>query len=162
MIFVKNIDLQEITVTRMKHYYWLLTLLFYSLVTSVAASPILFKEGTIGLRTDWPISPLNSQLRIQLTDLKYPIMGYFGIGEIRLREFGVLTSYLLNLPLIYLGMNGDVVSRIHIVLPLILSCFFMYLLLSKAYSYPQPIAAIAGLVYGFSPLFFNCVANGFF
>jgi len=139
----------------------LMVLIFFTILALLTYSPIISSKGVIGLRVDWPIPPFNSQLKIQISDLKYPIVEYFGLGELRLREFGTLISYILNVPVYLMNADGVLISRIHILVPLILSCVTMYFSAYKLMNVSLYSSIIAGIMYGFSPIFFNSSVNGF-
>lgn len=132
-------------------------LIFYFLLPVFCFSQILFSPGVIGLRHDWTIPYFKEQLNS------------FGFEELHSwmeKSLGTPISYnsqfLLKIAVGILGLLGlspEVISKLFLIAPMIISGFSAYFL-SKSLKMKDENAFLTGLFYMLTPLMFIKIVSG--
>lgn len=131
----------------------------YLLLAVFFLRTLLFTSGTLGHNWDWVIPPLPAYLQsgaqTVLSSWSENLLGYPAY-------IGRVPEYVPFLALGYLGLDGELVSKLILLIPTPISCYFGYRLAKKILrrtSFDIP-SFLSGLLFGFSGASFNLLLAG--
>jgi hypothetical protein len=123
----------------------------------IALRVLIIRPGVIGMQNDWGLPPYSEQLARQLTDPFY-VWYQEDLGHPIFLQGGAIIGGLFGI-FGYLGMNGELFSKLLVSVLFPFMGFNMYLLFRKL-SKTFLSQFIAGLFYEFNPFVYNAFSIG--
>lgn len=133
-------------------------LIAYSLLSTFVLRGLLFTNNRIGFNHDWNFPYSVYEFKDYCTQALY-IWSDHNLGTPLLYPAKYLLQYFL-LPFSYLGLSGLIAIKVILLLILIFSSYFMYLLLRKSFKLGYIPSLISGISYMTAPLVFNKIVAG--